>query len=153
MKIVAETADWDASIYATCPQTADGEFVDCVRVLLESVQPPYDGANTTTVTYFRALSNKVKIGCHVPAGHYDDDDAPDLNEFFRRNFAWLLSGGAAGCVLAGYLVAKLCRRLRRSRDRRSWGGDEPPSKCSRFFDACKLRLVAHGAGGAGERPS
>ena len=45
VKIVAETADWDASIYATCPQTADGEFVDCVRVLLESVQPPYDGAN------------------------------------------------------------------------------------------------------------
>ena len=59
----------------------------------------------------------------------------------------------AAQVLAGYLVAKLCRRLRRSRDRRSWGGDEPPSKCSRFFDACKLRLVTHGAGGAGERPS
>ena len=123
IRVGSGTARWDVggNVYATCPQTNQGTFAQCVRVLVESSQPaPRDddddddhlaAKNGTIVTYVRALSNRVMLDCVVPKYGDDDDAAAPL----ENSLDWILPVGAVFFLAAGYVVAT-ARRKRRPDD-------------------------------------
>lgn len=101
--------EWDTSVYAICPSTADGVYVRCVKVQVA-------GATEVFEPMFQpGLSNAVNLNCEYPVIANDDDgrDLPDYITFaIQKDILWLAP--LVFCVVL-LLAIVCCISLRRRR--------------------------------------
>jgi len=108
IRAFAGSQKWDTSIYEICPSTADGTYVQCVKVQVAE-------SSSTTNDFEGGLSNRVHIDCILPRPLEDDDDDDHTNTKLitfavQRDLLWLGPLVLLGLIVALVGVFFLCRR-------------------------------------------